>query len=88
MGDEARLLRGQPVHDDRPRPAVGVAAELEAVGQLRDHADVRLPPPLAVGDDVQPRHLLQRDGRGDGRPMSRRYSSGGTGAASLMRSLT
>ena len=66
-GDESGLLGRELVDHDRPRPAVGrVAAQLEAVGQLGDDADVALAPPLAVGDDVEPGALLQRDGGADG----------------------
>ena len=63
LGDEARLLRRELVDDDGPRPAVGrIAAQLEAVRQLGDHADVALAPPFAVGDHVEPGRFLQRHG--------------------------
>ena len=63
LGDEARLLGRELVDDDRPRPAVGrIAAQLEAVGQLGDDADVTLAPPFAVGDDVEAGRFLQGDG--------------------------
>ena len=77
LGDEAGLLRRELVDDDRPRPAVGrIAAQLEAVRQFGDHADVRFPPPFAVGDDVETGRLLQGDGVVESpRPSAGRYSS-------------
>ncbi len=62
LRDETRLLRREPIHDNRPRPAVfRIEAQFKSVSQFGDDPDVRFPPPLAVGHDVQPGRLLQRD---------------------------
>src|SRR5262249_13156553 len=62
FGDEAGLLGRKLMYNDGPGTTVGrVGAELKAVSELGNDADVALSPPFAVRDHVEAGSFLQRD---------------------------
>ena len=66
-GNEPWLLGRQAIDDHGPGSPIGrIQAELEAMCQLGDDADIALAPPFAVGDDVQTGGFLQCHRGADG----------------------